>query len=123
MDDDIVKLLRDQEKILGEMRNYVHRWMDDLLRDAFNPESFLRYAASLGIDLSQIPKMVGQAGGIDPYEVLGLDRSASDDQIKKRYRELLHKLHPDTSGTEGTTWFFQRVLAAYEKIRKERGWQ
>jgi len=123
MDDDIVKLLRDQEKILGEMRNYVHRWMDDLLRDAFNPESFLRYAASLGIDLSQIPKMVGQAGGIDPYEVLGLDRSASDDQIKKRYRELLHKLHPDTSGTEGTTWFFQMVLAAYEKIRKERGWQ
>ena len=123
MDDDIVKLLRDQEKILGEMRNYVHRWMDDLLRDAFNPESFLRYAASLGIDLSQVPKMVGQTGGIDPYRVLGLDQSASDDQIKKRYRELLHKLHPDTSGTEGTTWFFQMVLAAYEKIRKERGWQ
>ena len=123
MDDDIVKLLRDQEKILGEMCNHVHRWMDDLLRDAFDPESFLRYAAGLGVDLSQVPKMVGQTGGIDPYRVLGLDQSASDDQIKKRYRELLHKLHPDTSGTEGTAWFFQMVLAAYEKIRKERGWQ
>ena len=123
MKEDIVKRLREQERILGEMRDNVLGWMDDLLRDAFNPESFLRYAAGLGIDLSQVPKMVGQAGGIDPYRVLGLDRSASDDQIKKRYRELLHRLHPDTSGTEGTAWFFQMVLAAYEKIRKERGWQ
>jgi hypothetical protein len=31
----------------------------------------------------------------DPYQVLGLDQSASDEEVKKRYRELLFKLHPD----------------------------
>ena len=40
MEDDIVKRLREQERILGEMRDNVLGWMDDLLRDAFNPESF-----------------------------------------------------------------------------------
>ena len=123
MKEDIVKRLREQERILGEMRDNMLGWMDDLLRDAFNPESFLHYVASLGIDLSQVPNMVGKTGGISPYEVLGLDRSASDDQVKKRYRELLHRLHPDTSGTEGTALFFRMVLAAYGKIREERGWR
>lgn len=122
MDDDIVKLLRDQEKILGEMCNHLHRWMDDLLRDAFDPESFLRYVASMGIDLSQVPNLVGQRGGPDPYYVLGLEKTATDGEVKKRYRELLIKLHPDTAGVKGTDCVLQVVIAAYQRIAKERGW-
>jgi len=122
MDDDIVSLLREQEKILGSMRNHVHRWMDDLLRDAFNPESFLRLVASMGMDLSQIPNLVGQRDGFDPYRVLGLEKTATDGEVKKRYRELLIKLHPDTAGVRGTDFLLQMMIAAYRQIAKERGW-
>ena len=54
---------------------------------------------------------------------MGLDKSASEEEVKKRYRELLRKLHPDTAGVEGTAFLLQMVLAAYEMIRQERGWQ
>jgi len=123
MDNDIVRLLREQERILGEMRSNVHRWMDELLRDAFDPESFLRYIASLGIDLSQVPKLLGQRDDLDPYRVLGLEKTATDEEVKKRYRELLIKLHPDTAGVRGTDFLLQMVIAAYQQIVKERRWQ
>ena len=123
MDDDIVKRLREQEKILGEMRDNVLGWMDALLRDAFNPEAFLRYAAGMGIDLSQVPNLVGRNDGFDPYRVLGLEKTATDEEIKKRYRELLIKLHPDTAGVRGTDFLLQMMIAAYQQIARERGWQ
>ena len=122
MDNDIVRLLREQERILGEMRSNVHRWMDELLRDAFDPESFLRYIASLGIDLSQVPKLMGQRDDLDPYQVLGLEKTATDEEVKKRYRELLIKLHPDTAGVRGTDFLLQMMIAAYQQIARERRW-
>jgi len=97
--------------------------MNDMLGGVLDPAVIMQLMRNYGIDVSQLSGMVSQQPGFDPYRVLGLDKTAGDDEIKKRYRELLRKLHPDTSGTEGTAWFFQMVLAAYEKIRKERGWQ
>ena len=122
MENDIVRLLREQERILGELRGHVHQWMDDLLRDAFNPEAFFRYVASMDIDLSQVPNLVGQNNGFDPYRVLGLEKTATDGEIKKRYRELLIKLHPDTAGINGTDFLLQMMIAAYQRIVRERGW-
>jgi len=64
-----------------------------------------------------------QQAGIDPYRIMGLDKTAADDQVKKRYRELMVKLHPDTAGVKGTEFLFQLVMAAYQQISKERGWR
>jgi len=89
---------------------------------AFNPENFLRFVTGMGFDLSQIPSLVGQTGGFDPYRVLGLEKTATHDEIKKRYRELLVKLHPDTAGVRGTDFLLQMMIAAYQEIAKERGW-
>ena len=123
MEEDIVKRLREQERILGEMRDNVLGWMDALLRDAFNSENFLRYVAGMGIDLSQVPNLIGRRDGFDPYRVLGLEKTATDEEVKKRYRELLMKLHPDTAGVRGTDFLLQMMIAAYQQIAKERGWQ
>jgi DnaJ-domain-containing protein 1 len=76
---------------------------------------------AVGFDIDRLAGTVGKLS-LDPYRILGLDRSASDEEVRKRYHELLRKLHPDTSGTEGTSFLFQMVLAAYEMIRAERKW-
>lgn len=122
MEDDVVNKLRDMERILGELQDNGLGFIDDLLRQALDPEFFIRYAASLGIDNSQVPNLVGRHNDFDPYRVLGLEKTASDDEVKKRYRTLLVKLHPDTAGVSGTEFLLQIIIAAYRQIGMERGW-
>ena len=123
VEDDIVKRLRDMERILGEMQDSGLGLMDSLLREAFNPQLFIRYAASLGIDFSQGPNTVSHIEGFDPYQLLCLDRTATDDEVKKRYRNLMRVLHPDTANSEGTNSLCQIVNKAYEQITRERRWK
>ena len=122
MDDDFVKQLREQERILGEMRSNVHRWMDELLRQAFNPESFLRLAASMGMGPFRTPNPVGEQDGFNCYRILGLEKTATDEAVKKRYRQFLMKFHPDTAETPGTDRLLQIITEAYQQIAIERGW-
>ena len=123
MEEDIVRRLREMERILREMRDNGLGLMDDLLRDAFNPESFIRYAASMGIDLSQGPNLVTQPGGFDPYQLLGLEKTATEGEVRERYRKLVRVLHPDTAESEGTNRLCQVVNEAYQQILKDRGWR
>ncbi len=53
----------------------------------------------------------------DPYTVLGVTRTASADDLKKSYRKLAKKLHPDLNpGNKATELQFKDVTAAYELL-------
>jgi curved DNA-binding protein CbpA len=51
----------------------------------------------------------------DPYEVLGVSKSASEADIKKAFRALAKKHHPDKhAGDSGAQKRFQEISAAYD---------
>ena len=50
----------------------------------------------------------------DPYNILGVDKSSSADDIKKAYRKLAKKYHPDT--TNGNEEKFKEAADAYETL-------
>ena len=61
------------------------------------------------------------------YKILGVEPKASDEEVKKAYREMAKKNHPDLVSNLGeevrqaAEKKFQEVNAAYETIKKQRG--
>lgn len=60
----------------------------------------------------------------DPYSILGISKSASDDEVKKAYRELARKYHPDAYADNPLSDLaaekMQEINAAYDQIMEER---
>lgn len=64
----------------------------------------------------------------DPYLILGLSRDASDDELRRRYRELVREYHPDRHIAAGVpeemiaiaTERIKAVNEAYDMVMKER---
>ena len=61
------------------------------------------------------------------YKILGVDPNATDEEVKKAYREMAKKNHPDLVSNLGedvrkdAEKKFQRINEAYESIKKQRG--
>lgn len=61
------------------------------------------------------------------YKILEIDKSASDSDVKKAYRKMAKKYHPDKlqglgeEHMKGAQEKFQNIQAAYDSIKKERG--
>ena len=61
------------------------------------------------------------------YDVLEITSSATDEEVKKAYRDMAKKHHPDKVANLGedvkkaATEKFQKINAAYEEIKKQRG--
>ena len=52
----------------------------------------------------------------DYYEVLGISKGASDAEIKKAYRSLAKKYHPDVNKEAGAEAKFKEINEAYEVL-------
>jgi molecular chaperone DnaJ len=52
---------------------------------------------------------------------MGLNRNATDDEIKKKYRELAKKFHPDRNKDPKAKEIMAGINEAYTLIREERG--
>lgn len=54
---------------------------------------------------------------MNPYDVLGIPRNATDDEIKKAYRKLATQYHPDKP--DGNEEKFKEIANAYEQLTKK----
>lgn len=88
-------------------------------------------ARHLGIsekDVSSIEQAFAPGAG-DPFLVLEIEKTATDSEVKKAYRRLANKFHPDKIGDLGDEHKakakerFIQVQDAYEKIKKSRGFK
>lgn len=63
----------------------------------------------------------------DDYRILGIEKGATDDEVRKAYRRMAMKCHPDKVAHLGPEFQrdaeakFRRVNEAYERIKKSRG--
>jgi DnaJ like chaperone protein len=61
------------------------------------------------------------------YKVLGIEPTATDEEVKKAYRKMAIKFHPDKVAQMGEEYQkgakekFQKIQESYEAIRKRRG--
>ena len=85
-----------------------------------------KYMGISSIDFQSIKAMFVQQ--VDSsYKILGIEPTATDDEVKKAYREMAKKYHPDKVAYLGedvrksAEQKLQEVNEAYEKIRKQRG--
>ena len=89
-----------------------------------------RISAYLGItiaDFESIKAMFYREHPHSAYKILEIDPSVSNDQVKKAYRKMAVKYHPDKVSHLGAEFQesskekFQKVQEAYENICKQRG--
>ena len=51
-----------------------------------------------------------------PYQLLGVERTASASQLRKAYHKLALRVHPDKNSSPDATAAFKRVAEAHEKL-------
>lgn len=85
-----------------------------------------KYMGISGSDFQSIKAMFVQQVD-NAYKILGIESTATDDEVKKAYREMAKKYHPDKVAYLGedvrksAEQKLQEVNEAYEKIKKQRG--
>ena len=89
-------------------------------------EQIGRYLRIEAADMNSIKAMYYRDAHSD-YKILEAEENASDEEIKKAYRRMALKFHPDKVAQEGeavqkaATEKFKKVQEAYENIKRKRG--
>ena len=131
---------RQLASLFGDNRETLEDVIDGLFHIAKADEivhpdelEYLRSVAEIfGFDDAEFARIQARhvtEGLSDPYVILGLDRSASNTDIKKHYRRLVAENHPDKLMARGVPEEFVEIAnqklaainAAYDRIEKERG--
>ena len=58
--------------------------------------------------------------GRDFYQILGVQRGASEDEIKKAYRKMALKYHPDKNKSPGAEEKFKEIALAFEVLKDKK---
>lgn len=78
------------------------------------------------VDFTSVKNMFHRDTESD-YRILGIEKSATDQEVKKAYRKMAVRYHPDKVAQAGDEYEkgakekFQRIQEAYDNIKKERG--
>ncbi|MCK9626150.1 MAG: TerB family tellurite resistance protein [Bacteroidales bacterium] len=143
---DILKGLKDKEINIYEVGGQIKQYMNYSQRmqllhylvglaqcdgDVCSDElKMLReIAAAIGVNTSDSESIFSMFGQNleSAYSVLEIDKNANDDQVKRAYKRLAIKHHPDKVASLGpdvqkaAEEKFKKIQMAYEKIKKERG--
>lgn len=129
----LARLFGDNKTVLEELLDALfHIAKADGVIHPAEDEFLFQTAAIFGFGRNEYERIraghVG-TGDADPYRVLGVPRTATDDEIKARYRILVREHHPDALVAQGLPQEFidlanEKVAAindAWDRIRKHRG--
>ena len=58
--------------------------------------------------------------GKDFYKILGIQRGATEEEVKKAYRKMALKFHPDKNKSAGAEEKFKEIAEAYEVLSDKK---